>query len=155
MITSIPNPKKEINVPFSNEQVLEAFGKISSYCKSKDIGSYEQESFDPIFGELRLTKLEFLSLGVRIIFNTCEAGEGKAKITMEVQRQIGSFDQSFEVTKANEHLNKLTQALSYLLQNPGEEYQKEVKSAEPKKEDGIVGVLATAFTVAFFIWLFI
>jgi hypothetical protein len=74
---------------------------------------------------------------------------------MEVQRQIGSFDQSFEVTKANDHLNKLTQALSYLLQNQGEEYQKEVKSAEPKKEDGLAGVFATVLCVAFFIWLLI
>jgi hypothetical protein len=66
-----------------------------------------------------MTKTEFMSLGVKIVISSHEIGEGKSKIQMEVQRVIGSFDQSYEVTKANEHLNSVTKAISQFLQNPG------------------------------------
>jgi hypothetical protein len=119
MITSIPNPKKDFQVNFSNEEVQKVLSKLPQFMQHQKFGSYTFESYDPIIGELIMTKTEFMSLGVKIVISSHEIGEGKSKIQMEVQRVIGSFDQSYEVTKANEHLNSVTKAISQFLQNPG------------------------------------
>jgi hypothetical protein len=117
MITSIPNPKKDLQVNFSNDDVQKVLSKLPQFMQHQKFGSYTFESYDPIIGELIMTKTEFMSLGVKIVISSHEIGDGKSKIQMEVQRVIGSFDQSYEVTKANDHLNSVTKAISQFLQN--------------------------------------
>lgn len=156
MITSIPNPKKEIQVNFSNEQVQNVLSKLPQFMQHQKFGGYTFESYDPIIGELVMTKTEFLSLGVRIIIGAHEVEPGKTKLNMEVQRQIGSFDQSFEVTKANEHLNSATKAISQFLQNPQidlSQSNENVKDngAESNKVGSIIGGVVLFIMI---VWIF-
>jgi hypothetical protein len=118
MLNSIPNPKKELQVPFSNKEVQKALSKLPEFMKHQKFGSYQKESYDPTIGELVMIKSEFLSLGVKILISSHSIDSENSKISMEVQRQFGSFDKDYEVTNANDHLNKVTKAISRFLQNP-------------------------------------
>jgi len=118
MIFSIPNPKKDLTIPFSISQTQKALSNMSEFCQETGKGSYLKEKFDPILNPLILTKTEFLSLGVRIVIDASYISEGQTRVSVEIQRIIGSFDEQHEVSKANRHMNVLTSALSELLQNP-------------------------------------
>ena len=120
MRNSIPNPTKTISVPFSIEEVKKS---VKSLKKSLDVigkRNFEEESYDDLIGELRLTKREFLSMGARVIVNTNYLSDDTTRIDIEVQRVTGAFDNRAEVTYANEHINDVSSALSFALKNNGD-----------------------------------
>ncbi len=118
MIGSIPNPRKSITVRHSLDKLLILLPNLCSEINEVKSG-YTQHSIDLTIGELQVLKTEFLSLGVKIIINLCYLEPEITKIEIEVQRMIGSFDQSHEVTAANKHLDVVTKAISNLIsENP-------------------------------------
>jgi hypothetical protein len=118
MLHSIPNPTKQFSVNFPSETVKKSLANLTSYLEKAEHTGYRVEHFDEVIGELRLLKTEFLSIGVRIIINTNPISETVTNISIEVQRVLGTFNESHEVTNANNHINVLSQGISSLLQNP-------------------------------------
>ena len=118
MIGSIPNPTRELTLQFSNDQVQSAMSNLSKYLIGSGTGNYIQHQYDNVIGQLELIKTEFLSLGVSIMVTANTIAENQTKLHVEVRRQVGAFDQSYEVSQARTHLDKVVNGLSTLLQNP-------------------------------------
>ncbi len=111
MIGVIPNPKKTVNVDYSLEKIKEAVLFIRDIDKNYTLTSYNE-----IFHQYTYQTTEFLSLGVFIDINLSAIGDSKTEITIEIKRKIGAFDKSYEVTLANEHIQKLITYISQALQ---------------------------------------
>ena len=148
MIGVIPNPTRELTVQFSNEQVQTAMSNLSKYLIGSGVGNYIQHQYDGVIGQLELVKTEFLSLGVSIMVTANAVAENQTKLHVEVRRQVGSFDQSYEVTQAKSHLDKVVSGLSTLLQNPESADQfdaEEVKAQSEKQTNSSLLVGALVF----------
>lgn len=130
MIGTIPNPKKEICVNYSQNEVKEILSKISSYLVSNG-HNYKQHAYDEFLGQITLHVFEFLSLGAYVVINVNYIDEKSTKISIEIQRAMGAFDEWHEVSKANRHLENVTKAISYLLQNPNYEVDTQVSTSTP------------------------
>jgi hypothetical protein len=107
MLGVISNPKKIIVVDFSLDKVkigVERIAKLSN--------KYKFTKSNIIFNQTTYEATEFASLGVYIDINLSSQTENKTEITIEIRRKIGSFDQSHEVTKANQHIDNLLEILS-------------------------------------------
>jgi len=118
MIGVIPNPKRELTVQFSNEQVQLAMSNLSKFLVGTGVGNYVQEDYDSVIGQLELSKTEFMSLGVSILITANPVNDQQTKLEVEVRRQLGSFDKDYEVTQAKRHLDNVVKGLSSLLSDP-------------------------------------
>lgn len=105
----LPNPKKIITVPLPIEKVSEIINNFLPILNSIKSG-YTLTSKSDLYNQWTFEKLELLSLGVYIDISLEEVSENKTKIEIEVRRKIGSFDKSFEVQLANEHIARILQA---------------------------------------------
>jgi hypothetical protein len=104
----VPNPTKKITIDFPIEQVKKALGRIPVVSDEK----YSITNINVAFNQYTLETLEFLSAGVFIDFNLLSLSDTRTEISIEVRRKIGSFDQSYEITNANNHINDLVNFLS-------------------------------------------
>jgi len=110
MIGAVPNPKKTLEIDFPIDQIKKTIIFIPSKNKK-----YKLFQKNDILNQYTFEALEFLSLGVYIDINLSTISDTKSKIDIEVRRKVGAFDQSHEVTAANEHIQKITTALSECL----------------------------------------
>ena len=138
MIGAIPNPTRELTVQFSNEQVQTAMSNLSKYLIGSGAGNYIQQQYDGVIGQLELSKTEFLSLGVSIMVNANAVSDNQTKVNIEVRRQVGAFDQSYEVSEARRHLDKVVGGLSTLLQTAhvAHEFNEEEVKAQSQVQSG-------------------
>lgn len=131
-VFAIPNPKKSTIVDFPIERIklsVQNLGLVNS--------KYKFTKSNEIFNQYTYEALEFLSLGVFVDINLNSIDLNKTEITVEVRRKIGSFNQAHEVTKANEHLDKVFSSIANLTSKTSDEIEK-LKSASKlntKKED--------------------
>lgn len=117
-VLAIPNPKKSTQVDFPIERV-----KLSVLNISLINNKYKFTASNDIFNQFTYEALEFLSLGVYIDINLNKLSEDKTEITVEVRRKIGTFNQSHEVTHANEHLVKIFDCIAKLTVKSPEEIE--------------------------------
>ena len=110
MIGAIPNLKKNVIVDYSLEKIKEAVRFIRDIDKN-----YTLSSYNVVFNQYTYQTTEFLSLGVFIDINLSAIGETKTEVTIEIKRKIGAFDKSYEVTLANEHIQKIISYISQAL----------------------------------------
>lgn len=139
---AIPNPKKSTQVDFPTERV-----KLSVKNIHLINNKYKFTGANAIFNQYTFEALEFLSLGVFVDINLNSISENKTEITVEIRRKFGSFNQSHEVTKANEHLVKIFDAIAKLtamsleeideLKNPKEKINTITNKQETNKSKGI------------------
>lgn len=129
----IPNPRKEITVKGTEEEVGKWLYKIPLYMDSHIKGGYREEKLDEQIGRIIIGKSEFLSLGVRIVIDVNYKTEESTEICIEIQRVMGSFDNSAEIQYANEHLNNTIEAVKYISKN--KEYNPERKNIETAEEN--------------------
>lgn len=106
-VFAIPNPKKSLTIDFSIEQVKKGVNNL--YLINNE---YILFNSNEIFNQYTFEALEFLSLGVYIDINLTSINENRTEVTIEVRRKIGTFDQSHEVTKANNHIQSVIENLS-------------------------------------------
>jgi hypothetical protein len=106
-VFAIPNPKKILTIDFSIEQVKKGVNNLYLIDNK-----YKLFNSNDLFNQYTFDLLEFLSLGVYIDINLSRISENKTEITIEVRRKIGTFDQSHEVTKANNHIQLTIDLLS-------------------------------------------
>lgn len=107
MIGVISNPKKTITIDFPLEKV-----KIGVERLDKLSRKFKFTKSNPVFNQTTFEASELLSFGVYIDINLSSLSENKTEITIEVRRKLGSFDKSFEVTHANEHIENLIELLA-------------------------------------------
>jgi len=124
-VGAIANPRKEVTVKGTEEEVSNWLYKIPIYMDSQIKSGYIQEKLDENIGRIEIGKTEFLSVGVRIVVDVNYKTEETTEICVEIQRKVGSFDQSYEINYANEHLNNTIQAIKYISKN--KEYNPERK----------------------------
>ncbi len=125
MIGTIPNLKKTFTIPFNISKTYDAIQTISKLNKK-----YKLTKSNLAFKSCTLEASEFLSLGVYIDFNLTEVSEIKTEVNIEVRRKLGSFDESQEVTYANEHISILTDELSNALTKSNQEIESIANSNE-------------------------
>ena len=109
----IPNPKKNVVVDFTVDEIKSVLIKLPKYFGNK----YTLDQQNELMNQYTFGALEFLSLGVSIDINLNYISETKTNIEVEVRRKIGAFDQSFEVQKANQHIQNIFNGISVLLTN--------------------------------------
>ena len=137
-VLAIPNPKKETKVDFPIERVKTSVLNISLISEK-----YKFSSSNEIFNQYTYEALEFLSLGVFIDINLNKLGEDKTEIIVEVRRKIGTFNQSHEVTNANNHLTKIYECIAKLTTMSVEEIQdlKNKKKVSPNTSSGCMVIV--------------
>lgn len=107
MLGAIPNPKKSFDVDYNCQKIVDTIQYIP-LINSK----YKFTSKNDVLKTYRFEALEFLSLGVYVDINISSISDSKTKIEVEVSRKIGAFDQSFEVSKANDHISVIATLIS-------------------------------------------
>lgn len=110
-LSMIPNPKKTVVIDFSITEIKNAIVKIPSQFDK----NYTLDKQNDLLNQFTFSATEFLSLGVYVDINLNYVTETKTSIEIEVRRKIGAFDQTFEVQKANQHIQKLFTGISTLL----------------------------------------
>jgi hypothetical protein len=115
-VFAIPNPKKTTIVDFPIEKV-----KLSVQNINLRNNKYKFSKSNEIFNQYTYESLEFLSLGVYIDINLNKISDDKTEITVEIRRKIGTFNQSHEITKANEHIEKTFECIAFLITKSPEE----------------------------------
>ena len=108
-VFAIPNPKKTTQVDFPIERV-----KLSVLNISLENNKYKFSKSNEIFNQYTYEAFEFLSLGVYIDINLNKITDEKTEITIEIRRKLGTFNQSYEVTRANNHLDKVFNIIANL-----------------------------------------
>lgn len=110
MLGAIPNPKRTLDIDFSLEQLSHAVILIP--LKNT---KYKFTSKNEVLKTFRFEAYELLSLGVFIDISISAISDTRSKVEIEVSRKIGAFDQSYEITNANDHISKITTTLSECL----------------------------------------
>jgi hypothetical protein len=166
MLNAIPNPQKSFQIEKSTSEVNEALKNLCLYTKEYKIFK-ENELLSLYIYEAS----EFLSLGVYIDVNFSSASENKTEVKIEVRRKVGTFNQSFEVTQANQHLIKIADLLSLslksdhsiILEKQAKEKEerrlKDEKANEWAKEHpilmGLAIVLVSACAIGIFYYIYL
>ena len=95
-VFAIPNPTKNLKVNFTLSETRKAVKNISR-LNSK----YSKENFNETIENYKFSASETLNLGCYVDINLSEIETNKTGIDITISRKIGSFDKSFEITKAN------------------------------------------------------
>lgn len=145
MLGAIPNPKKSFDVDFDSQKIIETIQYIALINKT-----YKFTSKNEVLKTFRFEALEFLSLGVYVDVSVSSLTETKSKIEIEVSRKIGAFDQSFEVSKANDHISRMANLISEcMILTPSQINELELKKkpipAENKAQSKTTMILITLF----------
>ena len=135
MVNAIPNPKKNLTIDFPLERV-----KIGVERLSQINNKYKFTKGNPIFNQTTFEATEFLSLGVYIDINLSSVSENKTEITIEIRRKIGTFNQSHEVTKANQHLQSIIDLISQGIVMTDSDFTEMQRKLTEKKNAGLIEV---------------
>lgn len=144
-IFAVPNPKKSITIDFPINIVKKGILRIP-----KIENKYRLNNLNDAFNQITLDSFEVLSAGVYIDFGLVNLTENKTEINIEVRRKIGTFDQAFEVKRANDHIQKLINLLESVILLSDEEVKSKVIAAIPEISEfsmGKVGLLCFLFGV--------
>lgn len=132
-VNAIPNPKKTIQVDFPIERV-----KLSVKNINLISSKYDFSTSNEIFNQYTYSALELLSLGVYVDINLNSISEFKTEITVEIRRKIGSFNQSYEITKANDHIVSVYDCIAKLTSKSPEEIEnlknEQIEKLKPSKK---------------------
>lgn len=124
MLGVISNPKKIIVIDFSLDKVKIGVDRIAKLSNK-----YKFTKSNPIFNQTTYEATEFASLGVYIDINLSSLADNKTEITIEIRRKIGSFDKSYEVTEANQHISNLIDIISLAIGKTDEELNVIIKNS--------------------------
>lgn len=106
-VFAIPNPTKNLKVNFSLSETRKAISNISRLNSN-----YKKENFNETIENYKFSASETLDLGSYVDISLNEIDTNKTEINITISRKIGTFDKSFEVTKANNHLDVIINLIS-------------------------------------------
>ena len=117
--TTVANPRKEVTVNYSKQQVLDAIDNLTSneYFKSFEnfdevLNTFTYRFEKPINGLFKLF--------MRAEIEVTEISENKTKITIEVSDWDNVLDDEFDVSSANILMKSILKTISTTL-NPNQE----------------------------------
>ena len=113
MLHAITIQPKEIIVDFNISEVKKAISKLPKMINNCTL--LEQND---TFKKYDFQFTSFLSLGNKLSLTLTEISENKTKITTDTTRMMGTFNESNEVSAANNDYTTMINALSELLENP-------------------------------------
>ena len=113
MLLAVTIPQKEIIVDFSVAEVRDSILKLPKMLDNCTILDKND-----VFKKYDLQFTSFMSLGNKLSITLTELSDNKTKIVVDTTRMVGSFNESHEVTSANNDYSKMILALSKLLSNP-------------------------------------
>jgi preprotein translocase subunit SecF len=79
-------------------------------------------------------------LGVLIDINLSSITEDKTTIDIEIRRKVGTFNQSHEVTSANNHIAKIIELFSKGIAMSDDEINLIIKNKKEKENEGLIEV---------------
>ncbi|HMG16616.1 MAG TPA: hypothetical protein VK590_14260 [Saprospiraceae bacterium] len=107
MIGAIPNPKKSFHIERPIAIVLESIEYIPFLTTD-----YKLTRLNPTLNQITFEASELLSFGVYIDINYMSVNETRTQVEIEIRRKVGSFDKSYEVTLANNHIVNISDLLA-------------------------------------------
>lgn len=78
---------------------------------------YRLRSENEVLNQCTYEASEFLNLGSFIEFTYQSAGPRKTRLQIDVRRKVGTFNQSHEITAANDHFMRISDLLATSLSN--------------------------------------
>lgn len=105
-ILAIPNPTKSLTVDFPIEGIKKGLKRLYLLTNK-----YRLESSNEVFNQYKFAVSEALSFGAYVDVHL-SAIDGRTQIAIEVSRKVGTFDQSHEVTAANQHIANMIDFIS-------------------------------------------
>ena len=131
--TTVSNPKKEVTVNYSKQQVLDAIENLKSNEYFKAFESYDEvlNTFTYRF-EKPISGLFKLFMRAEIEVN--EISETQTKITIEVSDWDNVLDDEFDVSSANILMKSILKTISQTL-NPNQENQNQEVSTNETNTD--------------------
>lgn len=148
MIGVIPNPTKTVQVNYPFETCQYMMDNFQEILQKFQMTGFELETKDSVLNTWTYKKSEVLSLGSKVIISLQPKDE-QTIITIEVQRTIGAFDKSHEITFANAYITDLFRAISMTLNPPSEAEQQEFITKQNVMSNGDTGFGVIMVIVAF------
>ena len=113
MLHAITIQPKEIIVDFNISEVKKAISKLPKMINNCTL--LEQND---TFKKYDFQFTSFLSLGNKLSLTLTEISENKTKITTDTTRMMGTFNESNEVSAANNDYTTMINSLTKLLESP-------------------------------------
>jgi len=141
--------QKEVIVDFNINDVKNAILKLP-----KMLDNCKVINQNDIFKKYDLQFTSFMSLGNKLSVTLVELSENRTKIVVDTTRMVGTFNESHEVTSANNDYTKMIEALSKLLSNPNIT-EDEMKQHSENNSNAVFNiVLGVIFIVVMFLIFF-
>jgi len=132
---SVTVPQKQLVVDFSIKEVQQAIKKLTKVVKCVPMAQND------ILKRYEFNFREFLSMGNVLSITLEEISPTKTRITTDITRAVGTFNQAHEVQGAENHYRELIESLSILLSNPEMSDQEMSSSLEERSGSGFLQVL--------------
>lgn len=140
MLFSTTIPKKELVVDFSISDVTVAIKKVPSLTGC----SVMKES--ATLKKYDLNFKSFASMGNKLSITLEEISDSKTKISTEITRAVGTFNQAHEVQSAETDYVTMTSALAQALENPNMT-EEEIKAYKDGNSNTAVNIFLTIIFV--------
>lgn len=108
----IQNPKKTITVEKNIESVKNVVKNLHKIYTSINEVVEENELINEYYYHI---KEGMYSMGSKVVFNLKKIDESSTEISIEIMREVGSYDQDYEVSRANDQMKAITTALNTFL----------------------------------------
>jgi hypothetical protein len=148
MYGAISNPTKSFQVSFPLEYTYHACQHIYLFNRK-----YHFQKRNDVLTMVTFGAFEFLDLGAFIDIQCSPIDDNKTQINIEVRRKIGSFDQSYEVTNANRHLQNVMELISTSLSTDANVRYNTVKQQQLKEQESKTTDTTSSSGLGFFGWV--
>ena len=140
----IPNPTKQITVPFRVDTITHAIEEIDSLSTDKNLTKKNN-----LLNIYTFYFPEFCSAGCNMII-TLNPIDDQTTINIEMQRIMGGYDSWIEVQNANNHINNLLEDLYNYLQGNKDKILEDQKN---RKTNNIQSVIIGGICISILIIL--
>ena len=131
----LANPKKTLILDFPLDKVKVGVERISWLS-----ASHKFTKGNPGINQYTFEAGEFLSLGVYIDIYLSAVSENKTEVKIEVRRKVGPFEQPYEITYANYHLENIIDLISKGIRYSDRDFSVLKQKLEEKRNEGFISL---------------
>jgi hypothetical protein len=135
MAGELANPKKVLTMDFALDKVKVGVERISWLSSS-----HKFTKGNPGNNQYTFEAGEFLSLGVYIDINLLPVSERKTDLIIEVRRKVGPFEQPYEITYANYHLETIVDLIIKGIHYSDHDFSALKQKLEEKRNEGFISL---------------
>lgn len=110
----INNPKKSVSVDMNINRIRMMVKNLYKVYTSIDINNVGNKEDDFVNTYYYHVREDGFSSGARAVITLKMINENTTEIEVEMQREVGSYDQGWEVSSANRQIESIFSALSFL-----------------------------------------